>query len=252
MKIHSLVLPAVVFAIVASGSPALAEQTAHRFETTVTRDYALDYLLHLPEGYEADGDPVPLIIFLHGAGERGDNLERVKANGPPRMIARGEHIPAIVVSPQCPKGSWWTEQLPALIGLLDEVVATHNVDPDRVYVTGLSMGGYGAWALGAAQPDRFAAIVPICGGGDFFSAVRLARSSVKIWAFHGDADTVVPPTESRRIVDLIHHRGRSERDVKLTVYPGVHHNAWTPTYADPQMWEWLFRQRRAPENADAR
>jgi predicted peptidase len=220
-----------------------AQQSEQRFETRVTREIVLDYLLHLPPGYTDDGDPWPLVLFLHGAGERGSDLERVKLHGPPKLIAAGRQIPAIVVSPQCPTDSWWTSHEDDLLLLLDDLVARLNVDESRVYLTGLSMGGYGTWALAAAEPQRFAAAVPVCGGGQRILARRLRE--LPIWAFHGDADPVVPMRESVDMVEAIRGAGGSE--ARLTVYPDLGHDAWTATYDDPAMWEWLFAQRRPAE-----
>ncbi|HVS14914.1 MAG TPA: prolyl oligopeptidase family serine peptidase [Thermoanaerobaculia bacterium] len=230
------------FALCAS---ALAQptdrQTAERLSATVTKEVMLDYLLALPTGYSAEGEPWPLILFLHGAGERGDDLEKVKIHGPPKLIEAGKEIPAIVVSPQCPQESWWTDHLDALEALLDDLAGRLHVDLDRVYVTGISMGGYGTWALAASQPERFAAAAPICGGGSGVgTAVRVRE--LPVWAFHGDADSVVPLEESQRIVDAIERFGGTR--AKLTVYPGVGHDSWTRTYEDPAFWEWLLAQRR--------
>jgi predicted peptidase len=225
----------------AQQSAVKSAQTAEKLRVTVTKEVALDYLLALPEGYSDDGAPWPLVLFLHGAGERGSDLEKVKTHGPPKLVEAGQKIPAIVASPQCPQNSWWTNHLDALVALLDDLVARLNVDPERVYLTGISMGGYGTWALAALEPERFAAAAPICGGGSgVATAVRV--SDLPIWAFHGEADPVVPVDESRRLVDAIQRRGGTR--VKLTTYPGVGHDSWTQTYEDPAFWEWLFAQHR--------
>lgn len=215
-------------------------ETGH-FETVVERTLVLDYLISLPDGYSETGESVPLLLFLHGAGERGSDIERVKVHGPPKLIERGDDLPAIVVSPQCPTGSWWTDHLEALRLLLDELIWKYNVDEDRVYVTGLSMGGYGTWALAARNPGRFAAAIPICGGGTFLEALRLR--DLPVWVFHGLQDQAVPWEESQRMVDLI--RGRGGEKIKLTIYEEADHDSWTKTYDDPAVWEWLFSQRLA-------
>lgn len=215
-------------------------QTPERIEVTEERTLALDYLLSVPAAHDPDGEGVPVVLFLHGAGERGDDLDRVKAWGPPRMVDAGHDFGAIVVSPQCPAGSWWTDHLETLELLLDHIAATYNVDADRIYVTGLSMGGYGTFALGARNPGRYAALVPICGGGLYFDALRL--SGMPMWVFHGDADNVVPVEESRRMVEAANSRN-GER-ARLTEYEGVGHNSWGRAYADEAMWAWMFEQRR--------
>ena len=201
---------------------------------------ALDYLIALPKGYDAEGDAVPLLLFLHGAGERGKDLSKVKMHGPPKMIEQGHTFNAIVVSPQCPKDSWWSYEVDALIALLDKIERDYNIDKNRIYVTGLSMGGYGTFALAARQPERFAAAVPICGGGELFAAVRL--TDLPMWVFHGEADKVVPVEESKRLVRMIQNAGG--KHAKLTLYPGVGHNSWGKAYADEKMWDWLFKQKR--------
>jgi predicted peptidase len=229
----------------ARGEGDIAPQhQAMSFDAAVTQELHLEYLLALPEGYAGDTDRWPVILFLHGAGERGSDLALVETHGPPKLIAAGEKIPAIVVSPQCPANEWWTEDahLLALERLLDEIVAKYRVDEDRIYVTGISMGGYGTWALASRQPERFAAAVPICGGGNALPASRLLRN-LPIWAFHGDADPVVPVVESQRMVDAIRRVGGTM--ATITIYPGVGHDSWTQAYEDEALWEWLFAQRRA-------
>lgn len=216
------------------------EHKADKIEVEVKETRSLDYLIALPEGYKAEGDAVPLILFLHGAGERGDDLNKVKMHGPPKMVEKGRDFGAIVVSPQCPAGSWWSDETDMLIALLDKIEKDYNVDKNRIYVTGLSMGGYGTFALCAKQPERFAAAVPICGGGLLFDARRLSK--LPMWVFHGEADNVVPVEESQRMVKYANERGG--KLAKLTTYPGVGHNSWDKAYGDEAMWEWLFAQMR--------
>jgi predicted peptidase len=214
--------------------PASGSQQALQLDRTMR--VQLQYLLYLPEAYD-QRDDWPLLLFLHGAGERGDDLELVKKHGPPKLIAAGEHFPMLVVSPQCPADQWWEPW--SLAGLLDELVEKHKVDADRIYVTGLSMGGFGTWALAAHQPRRLAAIAPICGGGEPFMT-RL-YPHLPTWVFHGDQDRVVPLERSQQMVDALERVGG---EVKFTVYPEVGHDSWTQTYADPQFYQWLLEQRR--------
>ncbi len=143
------------------------EQSKQMLNKKITKVVDCNYLLYLPADYGKDAKKKwPLIMFLHGAGERGNNLEVVKKHGPPKMIAQGKSFDFIVVSPQCPNDLWWPEQTDVLITLLDEIEAKYRVDTDRVYLTGLSMGGFGTWTLAAKYPNRFAAIAPICGGSE--------------------------------------------------------------------------------------
>src|SRR5437762_10876627 len=176
---------------IAADKLAAAKQQNRHFEKEITVKVKLDYLLYLPEGYDKEEKAWPLLLFLHGAGESGRDLNKVKIHGPPKLIEAGKSFPMIVVSPQSPRMGW---DVPTLNALLDEIVVTHKVDRDRIYVTGLSMGGFGTWGLAAAYPDKFAAIMPICGGGDAHDAAKLKH--LAIWVFHGAKDNVVLPNRS--------------------------------------------------------
>jgi predicted peptidase len=196
-------------------------------------------LLYLPPGHGAEPDRRwPLVLSLHGAGERGSDLELVKVHGIPRRIVEGRDFPFIVIAPQCPALARW--QPDQLLALLDEIDATHAVDPDRVYVTGISMGGFGTWALAIAAPDRFAAIVPICGGGNPDQVCRIAH--VPVWAFHGALDDVVPRQYSDEMVEALRACGGN---VRYTVYPHAGHDSWTETYENPELYAWLLAQVRS-------
>ncbi len=226
-------------------SPKPARQTREQYSRVPTEPEKLDYLLYLPKDYEADpAKKWPLVVFLHGAGERGDDLEKVKVHGPPMQVEAGRDFPFILVSPQCPTDGWWPSE--PVHGLITEVESTHRVDPDRIYLTGLSMGGYGTWALACERPDRFAAIVPICGGGTPYLMRRL--SGMPVWAFHGARDTAVPLEESQRLVDALKKAGNTR--VRFTVYPEVGHNSWTAAYDDPELYHWLLAQKRGGASSD--
>ncbi|VAX35631.1 hypothetical protein MNBD_PLANCTO02-3414 [hydrothermal vent metagenome] len=210
----------------------------------VTIKVQMKYLLTLPKNYEKQ-EKWPLVLFLHGAGERGDNLDLVKIHGPPMLVSKGENFPFILVSPQCRENVWW--QSVELTALLDEIEKKYHVDKDRIYVTGLSMGGFGSWALAAYTPDRFAAIVPICGGGETYKVKRF--SHVPVWAFHGAKDRGVPLERSQEMVDeMIRQKGNA----KLTIYPNAGHNSWTKTYDNPKLYEWLLQQKRHPRNKETK
>jgi predicted peptidase len=200
----------------------------------------LRYLLHLPPGYKQNGNRRwPLIFFLHGIGERGSDIELVKQHGIPLIAEQNPELPFITVSPQCPDGTLWTFELEKLTALLDHIVMTEAVDTEHIYLTGLSMGGYGTWALAIAQPDRFAAIAPICGGGDP-SAVCAIRH-VPTWVFHGQQDNVVLIRESRKMVDALRECGGS---VRFTIYPNAGHDSWTRTYTGDRLYEWFLTHTR--------
>ena len=228
-----------------SVTPAM--QTPQRFQATITHTAKLDYLLFLPEGYKKSGTNTwPLMLFLHGAGERGTNIDKVAVHGPPRIVKKEKGFPFILVSPQCPDDRIWRDD--ELLALLDEVIAKHNVDTNRVYLTGLSMGGYGSWSLGTRHPERFAAIAPICGGGDQIPVLltskekRAAMKSLGVWAFHGAKDPVVALEESQRMTNTLMRAGC--KDVKLTVYPEASHDSWTRAYEEPELWPWFLAHRR--------
>ena len=195
-------------------------------------------VVHAPTG-EVPAEGWPVLLFLHGSGERGDDLSRVCAWGPPAMVERGEAVPFLVVSPLCAAGRAW--EVSPLLALLDAVGARYAVDARGVCVTGISMGGYGAAGVAAMAPERFAACVPVCGGypGPLLHAEALA--SVPVWAFHGGADEVVDPGESVRLVDRVRAAGGEAR---LTIYDGVGHDCWTRAYAEPALWAWLRERRR--------
>lgn len=183
------------------------------------------------------------MLFLHGSGERGTDLELLKLYGIPRVLLEGADFPFIVVSPQCPPHTVWANELDALRALVDNVIQEHRVDRTRIYLTGLSMGGNGAWHLAADHPFLFAAVVPICGWANpylgFPERIQILKD-VPVWAFHGEKDDVVPIKGSQELVDvLIAHDG----NVRFTIYPDAAHDSWTETYANPELYEWLLRQK---------
>lgn len=224
----------------ADGEPPPAAQQPMKVEARLS--VTLNFLLHLPQGYD-QRDAWPLLLFLHGAGERGDDLELVKVHGPPKLIAAGKDFPFIVVSPQCPEfRSWHALELTAL---LDHLEQRYKVDEDRIYVTGLSMGGSGTWMLALNYPDRFAAIAPICGRGDPRGAERIAH--LPTWVFHGAKDEGVPLEYSTEMVEALKKAGGNP---ELTVYPDAGHDAWTETYENPGLYEWLLKQKRSPRSED--
>lgn len=215
---------------------------AQSMECEVVKKVALRYWQHIPPG-ESAPEGFPLILFLHGAGERGTDLNKVKVHGVPKIVEQQPDFPFIVLAPQCPEDTTWPMQLDALQALLDTALGSLPVDASRCYLTGLSMGGFGSWALGAECPERWAAIAPICGGGRWLNgfpkrAERLV--GVPIWAFHGAQDPVVPLAESQQLVEFLTARGA---DVRLTIYPEAGHDSWTQTYANPELYSWFLAHR---------
>lgn len=201
---------------------------------------SLRYLLHLPPGYGTKrGERWPLILFLHGAGERGTDIDLLKQHGIPRVVEENPDLPFITISPQCPEGSWWPLHLDELDALVQQATLLYNVDPERIYLTGMSMGGYGTWNMAVAYPDRFAAIAPICGGGDPDTVCAIQH--VPVWAFHGARDNVVLIRESRKMVDALRECGGS---VRFTIYPNAGHDSWTKAYQNPRLYEWFMSHRK--------
>ncbi len=220
-------------------------QTVRSFETVLKTRIRTGYLLHLPAGYEArSAKPWPLILFLHGAGERGTRIGPVGKHGPARIAREQPGFPFVVVSPQCQSGLWWQPE--PLLALLDDVTARFNVDPKRIYLTGMSMGGFGTWSLAIEAPERFAAIAPICGGGSSIGlllapAHKLAAlRRLPVWAFHGALDDLVKLEESEGMVGALRSLGN---DAQLTVYAGAGHDSWTETYRNPKLYEWFLRHK---------
>lgn len=216
----------------------------HHFKIDLTHQVSLDYLLFLPKGYKETGEQQwPLILFLHGAGERGYDATEVMNTAIKELLANQTTSPFILLAPQCPPDTWWVEKEGALIALLDSITGTHAVDESRVYLTGLSMGGAGSWYLASKHPKRFAALAPICGASLWWQGFPQNAALLKdipIWAFHGDADDVVPITVTEEIVAVLQE---NQADVQLTRYPGVAHNSWAQTYANPALYEWLFEHQ---------
>ncbi len=213
-------------------------QTAHSFtvKSDDGKEATVRYWLFLPESYD-DQEAWPLMLFMHGAGERGDDLELVKKWGPPKLVESKKDFPFVVISPQCPKSVWWN--VDHMVALVDRVAGERKIDKSRMCTTGLSMGGFGTWAIIAKHPKLFAAAVPICGGGDPKEAEKLTH--LPIWAFHGDKDNVVPPSRSQAMVDAVNQAGGK---AKLTIYEGVGHNSWSETYANEEVYQWLLSHKR--------
>jgi len=232
-------------ALCSMGCTSLARQTegkmgqhAESFVKEITTTVRSDYLLYLPQQYQTSKKQWPLILFLHGAGERGEDVSKVADVGPPRLIRMGKNdFPFVIVSPQCPENDWWTNdlQIDTLNALLDDVVSRYRIDEDRIYVTGLSMGGFGTWRLAAAYPHRFAAIAPICGGGNPEDAASIAH--LPAWVFHGAKDPVVPIAKAEEMVEALKKAGG---DVKFTIYPEAEHDSWTETYDNPDLYKWFL------------
>jgi predicted peptidase len=192
----------------------------------------------LPREYTQRSARWPLVVFLHGSGERGTDLEKVKVHGPPKQVAQGAAYPFILISPQLEAGARWEPE--RLHKLLVALQARLHADPRRCVGTGLSMGGFGMWQWATAYPRDLAAIAPVCGFGD--PAKVAAMHSVPVRAYHGDQDPVVPLAPHAACVEALRAAGGT---ATLTVYPGVGHDSWTPAYNDPELIPWLLAQKQA-------
>ncbi|MDR6093543.1 prolyl oligopeptidase family serine peptidase [Stenotrophomonas sp. SORGH_AS_0321] len=248
-----------------AGCATTPDPTAGRFESrSVTVDgHASRYQVFVPADALRTSGPLPVVLFLHGSGERGrDGLKQTKAGIGPYLREHASTFPALVVLPQVPNHQEW-DGLNNRIALaaLDATLAEFSADPSRQYLTGMSMGGYGSWNIALSAPDRFAAIVPVCGAviapreerqtlfvaavaneADPYTALAQRLKNVPIWMFHGAQDDVVLPRDDRRLHAAFKAAGAA--DARYTEYPDGNHNAWDATYADTAMWTWLFAQKR--------
>ena len=234
-------------ALLAADQPAGAQRESQLNVTVkegdAEREATIRFLIYLPEGYGAEASKAkkwPLLLFLHGSGERGDDLNLVKKHGPPKLAA-SQPFPFVVVSPQCPQESRWNSA--ELAKLVELLANTHRIDQQRMYVTGLSMGGSGTWSLLAEYPGLFAAGIPICGKGDPASAERIAKTPV--WAFLGAKDKAELVTANEELVAAVKKAGGN---IQFTVYPEAGHDSWTATYNNPQVYKWLLDQRSVPKH----
>lgn len=216
------------------------KQNSFIFQKEVRITLFANYLLYLPEDYAKSDKSFPLVLFLHGMGESGEDIEKVKTHGLPKLINEGKEFPFIVVSPQCPDEYFWNDEI--LIALLDHIEQNYRVNKNKIYVTGLSMGGHGTWTLALANPDRFAAIAPICGWSHPAELCNL--SNMPIWVFHGAKDSVVPLSDSEQIVEQLKACGSTK--VKFTIYPEANHDSWTKTYNNEELYKWLLEQSLDP------
>ena len=207
-------------------------------QVVLTEDF--QYYLYYPENYEKEpATSFPLLLFLHGGGESGDSLAIIKKNGPPKMLEEGKQFPFLVLAPQNPyKKKWWN--IRAVVQLLDTIVANNRVDPNRIYLTGLSRGGNAAWELAVQYPDRFAAMAVVCGMTPVPYASWINKD-MPIWVFHGTEDQSIPFSESETMVNALKRMGY---DVTFTIYEGVGHDSWVQAYATDALYEWFVQQRK--------
>ncbi|MBN2851812.1 MAG: prolyl oligopeptidase family serine peptidase [Clostridia bacterium] len=214
-------------------------QKEKTFEKEIVKKINMEYLLYLPKDYQ-ESKKWPLVLFLHGAGERGHDLRLLKRHGIPKLIEEGANFPFIAVSPQCPADFWWNELFEELSLLIDEMKNDYSIDDTRIYLTGLSMGGYGTWDFAIRRPDLFAAIAPVCGGA-MSRRMVMKLKNIPVWAFHGAKDNIVLPSETTDLVEVLKKNGGN---VKVTIYPDMEHDSHVAAYNDPMLYEWLLEQRK--------
>jgi predicted peptidase len=230
----------LILFLVCAGMPLQAGETPTGFLKKVYKgaDGDAKYMIFVPKDYKADKE-YPVILFLHGSGETGTDGELpVKAGLGKAIKDKKEDFPFIAIFPQSHKRTWKAESEDGkrALAILDEVLKAYKTDSHRVYLTGLSMGGYGVWSFAAAYPDRWAAIAPVCGGGDPKSAEKIKK--LPCWCFHGDADKAVPVQRSRDMIKALKAAGASPR---YDEYPGVGHNSWDRAYATAELYPWFLK-----------
>lgn len=219
----------------ASGCSAQSHLESGKQEVSVSQ--TLEYYLYFPPEYEgAETKKFPLLLFLHGGGESGGDLEMIRKNGPPKLLAEGNDFPFLILAPQNPhKKQWWDVR--AVMALLDNIVSEYQVDTDRLYLTGLSRGGSASWEIATQYPDTFAAMAVVCGMAPVPYAHWLNKS-MPVWVFHGTDDPVIPFSESEDMVLKLKEMGY---DVRFTAYEGVGHNSWEKAYLEEGLYEWFLK-----------
>lgn len=202
--------------------------------------YEFNFVIKYPEGFYRENKKFPLIVLLHGAGERGngrDELNKVEVHGFSKIFTEEKNYECALVMPQCEENSFWAAKVQSIMKFTEQIAENYPIDKDRIYLTGISMGGYGTWYTAMAYPDKFAAIAPCCGGGMPWNAGVL---KMPVWAFHGSCDEVVAPYNS---IDMVNAMKKCGYEPKLTVFEGVGHNSWDYTF-DEELLNWLLQQKR--------
>jgi predicted peptidase len=261
-------LPILLIAIFALTSSAFGAETGFLDRTVKIGAETYRYQVYAPRDWNK-GRKWPVILFLHGAGERGDDgLVQTEVGIGAAIRRHVDRFPAIVVMPQCRNGQWWTQDAmqEQALKAFEQSVKEFNGDPERFYLTGLSMGGYGTWSIASKHPGKFAALVPICGGirlparanvpdadkasdpnVDPYAEAARKIGKTPVWIFHGGADQVVPPDESRKMNEALK---AASGDVKYTEYESVGHNSWDKAYAEPELMKWMLGQSLKASNPE--
>ena len=221
----------LVFILASALNQLVAQQKS--YTTNIEVETRMNYLIYEPESAD---NKMPLLVFLHGGGESGDNPEIIKENGPPKLVENGKKFPFYILSPQNGyEKAFWDDR--AVNALIDKIMSEYPIDEKRVYLAGLSRGGYGAWRLAMNYPDRFAAMVVVCGASAPENYARWIKD-IPVWVFHGEKDQTIPVSESVNMVKALEKAGA---DVRLTLYPEADHDAWTETFNNEEVYDWLLK-----------
>lgn len=214
----------------------MAQETRHQFDTQIIAQHRYGYILNTPKDIKSKK---PLIVFLHGSGEKGSNLEMVKNHGPLKFI-KSNSLDAYILAPQCPENAYWDSE--SLHQLVQKIVSENNIDPSRIYLTGLSMGAWGAWNLAFAYPETFAALVPIAGFVDRVPMIENCKiESIPTRIFHGVLDDVVPMEYSIAIYKKLQ---QCSKDIQLTLFDDANHDSWSRVYDNPEIYKWMLNQKK--------
>jgi hypothetical protein len=254
LSVSSVLSVVLVFLLLVQFSNCISRQIPIPRERLVERVFTkksnshkeIPYLLYLPKSYYTNQrEELPLVLFLHGKGERGNNLQILKRQGIPKSISDDKtEFPFILIAPQLPENEeeWYTKDL---ISLVEEIESDYSIDENKIYLTGISLGGNGVWKLATEFPNKFAAVVPISGWGEVSNVCRIKNASV--WAFHGAKDTLIPPQKTTEIIDRLQF---CNRNVKQTIYTNAKHDAWTETYNNPEFMDWLLQQKKEKQKKE--
>lgn len=213
-------------------------ETTGVFNSQINTQFELSYILNKPNNFK---DNMPLIVFLHGSGEKGDDLQKIKAHGPLKYLESNQ-LDCFVLAPQCPENKYWDSD--QLYLLINKIVAENKIDPRRIYLTGLSMGAWGCWNLAYRHPELFAALVPIAGYVDRIPMVEGCKiSSIPTRIYHGLLDDVVDVKYSIAIYKKLR---TCNKDIELQIFDDAFHDSWTQVYNNPNIYKWMLEQRKSP------
>lgn len=215
------------------------------FKTSSAREVKLNYIITAPDNYDPENESLPMIVFLHGAGERGNDPELLRRYGISKIFSADPQykgMRTVTLSPQLTDSNiTWNHVTDELMQLIEIIAEKYNINRDRITLTGVSMGGFGTWEMGMLYPDFFAALAPICGGGMCWRAGEIARAGIPVRAFHGADDNIVLPSYSSDMVNAVNAHGGN---ASLTIYEGIAHDVWNTVYEQTDVIEWLYNSSK--------